>query len=61
VIPDTIDGNPVTSIAWSVFRNCSSLTSITIPASITNIGDGAFFRCRSLTAVTFLGDAPKNA
>jgi hypothetical protein len=31
VIPDTIEGNPVTSIGDSAFRGCTSLTSITIP------------------------------
>ena len=31
VIPDTIEGNPVTSIGDFAFSNCSSLTSITIP------------------------------
>ncbi len=34
------------------------LTSITIPASVTNIGGGAFSLCTSLTRAYFLGDAP---
>ena len=38
---------------------CSSLTSITIPDSITSIGHAAFAACESMNAVTFLGDAPK--
>ncbi|MDB4414631.1 leucine-rich repeat domain-containing protein, partial [bacterium] len=31
VIPDTIGGNPVSSIGVGAFSDCESLTSITIP------------------------------
>ena len=31
---------------------CSALASITIPNSVTSIGNGAFSWCRSLTEVT---------
>ena len=31
---------------------CSSLTSVTIPNSVTSIGDYAFWYCTSLTSVT---------
>ncbi len=43
----------------AVFASYRSLTSVTIPSSVTSIGDGAFWDCSSLTAVTFFGDAPK--
>ena len=52
IIPDTIEGNPVTSIGDLAFYQCRSLTGITIPDSVTSIGDEAFYQCRSLTGIT---------
>ena len=42
VIPATYKGLPVTSIGGSAFVRCSSLTSVTIPNSVTSIGEYAF-------------------
>lgn len=48
-IPAEIDGLLVTSIGSNTFANCTSLTSVTIPASITNIAWRAFISCRNMT------------
>jgi hypothetical protein len=52
VIPSTIDGIPVTKIAARAFQDRASLTSVTSPSSVTEIGDGAFFSCDNLERVT---------
>ena len=41
-IPATIEGYPVTTIGNSAFCDCTSLKSVTLPDSITTIGDDAF-------------------
>ena len=51
VIPDTIEGNPVTSIGDDAFHGCFVLTNITIPDGVTSIGYGAFSGCRALTMI----------
>ncbi len=52
VIPETINGLPVTSIGNSAFFNVASLTNVTIPGSVVIIEDFAFGACAGLTSVT---------
>ena len=58
VIPDTINGHPVTSIGDRAFYDYFALYRITIPNSITNIGHKAFAHCTNLTSAYFQGNAP---
>lgn len=51
VIPSEIDGEPVTAIGDSAFRECDALTSITIPDSVTVIKEHAFDGCSQLKDV----------
>jgi hypothetical protein len=48
----------VTTIGNGSFVSCTHLPSIVIPASVTNIGSGAFTWDSALNAVYFQGDAP---
>ena len=41
----------LTSIESEAFRNCSNLTSLTIPCSVDVIGSGAFNNCVGLTTI----------
>ncbi len=52
VIPADIGGCPVRNIEGGGFRDCSNLTSITIPNSVTSIGERAFWGCNGLTSIT---------
>lgn len=55
VIPSKINGVTVETIGNAAFRD-SSVTSVTIPASVTEIGANAFAGCTNLTSVTYGGD-----
>ena len=62
VIPATveIDGKTysVTEIAARAFKNNKALTEVTIPATVTKIGDEAFAGCENLRAIYVLAPEP---
>ncbi len=51
IIPDTIQGYPVTTIGDYAFSYCQSIASVTIPNGVTIVGTHAFFYCHSLNSV----------
>lgn len=52
VIPATYRGLPVTAIGSNAFESVRSFKSVSIPASVTTIGEKAFASC-GVTSVTF--------
>lgn len=59
VIPSSYKGLPVTGIVGSAFNGCTSLTSVTIPDSVTFIWCQAFTDCTSLTSITVDDNNPE--
>ncbi|MEI6579392.1 MAG: leucine-rich repeat protein, partial [Eubacteriales bacterium] len=51
-IPGDLDGYPVTAISRLAFYQNTAINSVTIPDSVTFIGDNAFYGCLVLTSVT---------
>lgn len=56
IIPEEINGVPVTEIGADCFKECKDIKSVVIPDSIKKIGKYAFWFCRGLTSVNI----PKN-
>ena len=51
IIPDTLDGYPVTRIESGAFRDCTGLTTVVIPDSVTYINSDAFNGCSNMQSV----------
>ena len=52
VIPEKYKGEPVVSIWKEGFKDCTFITSISIPSSVTDIGEAAFDGCTGLKSLT---------
>ena len=58
IIPDTLAGKTVTAIGDSAFYCCESLTSVTIPDSVEQIGMNPFAACSALKTIFVSPDHP---
>lgn len=59
ILPSTISSWPVTKIGEDALKDNTTITSVTIPASVTEIGSNAFAGCTNLTSVKYGGDWSK--
>ncbi|MBR1552218.1 MAG: leucine-rich repeat protein [Muribaculaceae bacterium] len=51
-IPEQVNGHMVTALAAGAFNGCHGLKTVSLPSSLTSIGDYAFNGCDSLTSIT---------
>lgn len=56
ILPSTISRWPVTKIGEDALKDNTTITSVTIPDSVTEIGSNAFAGCTNLTIVNYAGD-----
>ncbi len=62
VIPREYNDKPVKIIDPNAFANCASIVTVTIPDTVSGVGEGAFSWCQSLIrvtlgkSITFIGD-----
>lgn len=54
-IPESHNGKKVTQILYGAFENATNLKSITIPDSVTSLGNNVFEDCSSLTSIKYHG------
>ncbi|RAW48630.1 hypothetical protein C4N25_10960 [Faecalibacterium prausnitzii] len=55
ILPSTISSWDVTKIGEDALKDNTTITSVTIPASVTEIGANAFAGCTNLTSVNYIG------
>lgn len=52
IIPEEIEGKKVRTIGYQCFMDCSNVTKIVLPDTITSIEGNAFRRCSRITEIT---------
>lgn len=57
-IPSEIDGHIVDYIGANCFQDASGVTSVTIPATVTDMGENVFLGCTALDTVQVAADNP---
>ena len=58
-VPSTINGKKVTVIGATAFSSKTSIKTVTIPNTVTDLETGAFMYCKNLTNIT-LGNSVKS-
>ncbi len=53
--PNETTMDVILDIGARAFENDSSLTEVTVPSTVKNVGDYAFYNCRNMQSVTFVG------
>ena len=51
IVPDTVDGQTVTSLSLDCFADCDTLDTVTLPETLEKIQDGAFRDCDALRGI----------
>ena len=54
-IPAIVDGYPVTSIGGYAFRDCSKITKLVLPSTLSSVEDGCVRGCYALEEITMSG------
>ena len=58
-VPAVLDGAPVTAIDPWAFARCESLTSVSVPDTLTAVGTYGFYDCTALATVRYGGLEPQ--
>lgn len=56
-VPESVNGLPVTSIFRMAFQNNANLTSVTVPATVTDFQAYAFDNCTNLKKISIAADS----
>ena len=51
IVPEIIEGKPVTEIGEKCFQDCSGITEMVLPGTLTTVGYRAFYGCSNMTVM----------